>query len=531
MTRSPADPAAAHPLPSPKERRRLREAKSLSEEQVATAVGVTRATVRSWETGRSTPRGRKREVYARLIDGGRTGPQATPPNSRTKTATANTRPKAAAKRAARPTSPTTVARLPRSVVSTKPGPSAQPSPRPPNPVEATGSTAMAPTEPGTTPDLPGTSTTRRAPATSRTSTAPATPVAPEKPAAPAKPARPRASAAPTTPTTPPASPAAPENEAAEDRSDGDRTGGLSPAEAFDALYRHSAEALFRQAFLLTGRRGLARESVARAFSLAWDHWPEVAVDRDPVGWVRAAAYEYAVSPWHRLRRTHRRPDPPQAEPGARALLDALLELPPSYRRTLLLHDGVGLDLPDTAAETEASTPAAASRLVNARAAIAEQLSSAPTEPGSEAGTAAGAGSGGGTDSDPGAGTGSGRSGSGPEASADRPVSLHEQLGALALAQPCGSLLPPAVIREVSERKAQLWTRAAVSFTVLIIGLTLFTLATAAVRYETPASPARQVDGVPPHSGPQKLTPKDLKLRKKLHGELVQGPARLVPGTG
>jgi DNA-directed RNA polymerase specialized sigma24 family protein len=323
--------------------------------------------------------------------------------------------------------------------------------------------------------------------------------------------------------------AAPENGTAEDRTGGDqtaddrtaedRTGGFSPADAFDALYRHSAEALFRQAFLLTGRRALARKSVAQAFTLAWDRWPEVAVDRDPVGWVRAATYEYAVSPWHRLRRAHRRPDPPQAEPGARALLDALLELPPSYRRTLLLHDGVGLDLPDTAAETEASTPAAASRLVNARAAIAERLS-APTEPG---GTDAGSGADSGQ-------SGAGQSGAGSVASAGRSALLHEQLGALALAQPCGSLLPPAVVREVSERKAQLWTRAAVSFTVLIIGLTLFTLATAAARYETPASPARQVDGVPPHNGAEKLTPQDLKLRKKLHGELVQGPARLVPGT-
>ncbi|WP_257133359.1 DNA-binding transcriptional regulator, partial [Streptomyces sp. ms184] len=67
MTRSTTDEAAVPPLPSPKERRRLREAKSLSEEEVAAAVGVTRATVRSWETGRTSPRGRKRALYAKLI--------------------------------------------------------------------------------------------------------------------------------------------------------------------------------------------------------------------------------------------------------------------------------------------------------------------------------------------------------------------------------------------------------------------------------------------------------------------------------
>ncbi|MFD8748555.1 sigma factor-like helix-turn-helix DNA-binding protein, partial [Streptomyces sp. NPDC059616] len=296
---------------------------------------------------------------------------------------------------------------------------------------------------------------------------------------------------------PPACPAPPARAVAPEPSGVLSPDGLSPDEAFDALYKHCAAALFRQTFLLTGRRNLSRESVARAFALAWERWPEVAVDRDPVGWVRAAAYEYAMSPWHRLRRTHRRLDPPPADPGPRALLDALLELPPSYRRTLLLYDGVGLDLPETAAETEASTPAAAGRLMNARAAVTERLPELAQ------------------DSSP----------------AEQSALLHERLGALALAQPSDSLPPPAVIRTDSERRAQLWTRAAISFTVLIIGLTLFTLGTAPTRYETPESPAQQVGGVPPRGGPQKLTPQDLKLQKRLDGELVQGPARLVPGVG
>ncbi|MFF8913352.1 RNA polymerase sigma factor [Streptomyces sp. NPDC015032] len=269
------------------------------------------------------------------------------------------------------------------------------------------------------------------------------------------------------------------------------------AEAFDALYKHCAATLFRQTFLLTGRRGLAQESVARAFARAWERWPEVAVDGDPVGWVRAAAYEYAMSPWHRLRRTHRKLDPPPTEPGARALLDALLDLPPSYRRTLLLYDGVGLDLPETAAETEASTPAAASRLMNARAAVAERLPR-PAEPASPA---------------------------------EQSALLCQQLDALAGAQPPASLPSPDVVRTGSERRAQRWTRAAISFTLLLIGLALLTLLTAPTRYETPESPARRVEGVPPRGGPQRLTPQDLELHKQLRGELVQGPARLLPEPG
>ncbi|MGW2472100.1 helix-turn-helix domain-containing protein [Streptomyces sp. NPDC001665] len=402
MTQSTSEKAAAPPLPSPKERRRLREALSLTEDQVASAVGVTRATVRAWETGRSSPRGRKREAYARLI-----GAVAAAPES--------------------------------------PAPPASPAPAPPVPpvpVEAPGSVAVTATEPDET-------------------------VEPE----------------------------AVEPDEAVEADTGHAPD--APAAAFDALYRYAASALFQQTYLLTGQRALSRAAVTKAFELAWERWPEVAVDRDPVGWVRAAAYEYAMSPWRRLNREHRRADPPPEAPASRALLDALLALPPSYRRTLVLHDGVGLGLPETAAETEASTRAAAGRLVTARAAVAERLPEIAE----------------------------------PDAPDGQAALIHEHLGALARSRPVSSLPLPELIRTGSERKAQLWARTAIAFTVLIVGLTLITLATAPRKYETPPSPAQKVGGVPPVGGPQKLTPQDVKLRKKLADQVFHGPARLVPEAG
>ncbi|MFB7231174.1 helix-turn-helix domain-containing protein [Streptomyces fimicarius] len=415
MTRSTTDEAAAPPLPSPKERRRLREAKSLSEDQVAAAVGVTRATVRSWETGRTSPRGRKRALYAKLI-------------------------------APEPEAP--------------PVPAAPPAP----------TTAPAPT-----------------------ASASATPAAPAAivEAAPEAPAQP--------PAAPPAEAADADAETATDAEAGAEAGApgerpLSPAEAFDELYTRTAPGLVRQTYLLTGRRALARESVERAFELAWQRWPEVAVDRDPAGWVRAAAYEYAMSPWHRLRRTHRHPDAPPTEPGKRALFDALLDLPPAYRRTLLLYDGVGLDLPETAAETEASTPAAAGRLMTARAAVAERLPEL---------TAA-------------------------ASPAEQSALLHDRLGGLARAEHVPVPQPARAVRTGSENKARLWTRAAIAGVALLIAVTGLTLHTAPTHYEQPISPAERVGGVPPRGGPQKLTAQDLKLQKSLSEQLAHGPERLVP---
>lgn len=372
----PVTQSPATPLPPPKERRRLREAGSLTQDQVAAQVGVPRETVRAWETGRTTPRGRRREVYAKLLAGLSTEAAAKP-------------------------------------VAAEPEP-------------ASGA---------------------------------------ERPAKAA-----------------PAPEAVPEVDARVAVSVSD----LTPAQAFDALYAFCAPSLVRQTYLLTGRRELAGESVERAFQLAWQHWPEVARDRDPAGWVRATAYEYALSPWHRFRLRYRHPEPPPADARDRALMAALLKLPPPCRRTLLLYDGVGLDLPETAAETEASTPATANRLLRARAAVSERL---------------------------------------PELS--DPAQLHRSLAELASAERLRAARPPAV-RNGSERRARYWTRAAIAFTVALIATTALTLRTAPTHYEPPVSPGETVRGVPPRVAPGSLSQEQRELRTKLREETASGPEKLIP---
>lgn len=154
-----------------------------------------------------------------------------------------------------------------------------------------------------------------------------------------------------------------------------------PSAEFDALYGAHAGPLIQQALVLTGRARLARRAVERAFRTAWQRWPEVAAAPDPVGWVRAAAHDHALAPWRRLfpeLRSAERPGPgtpapPPAAPGDHALLVAVLALPAPYRRALLLHDGLGLGLHETAVEVEASTPAATGRLAHARGCLAERL--------------------------------------------------------------------------------------------------------------------------------------------------------------
>ncbi|MFJ9178876.1 helix-turn-helix domain-containing protein [Streptomyces sp. NPDC102360] len=391
---------AATPLPPPKERRRLREAGSLSRDQVAERVGVTSETVRRWEAGRTTPKGQKRETYARLLAELTAAEEPTPETEE-------------------PTGVTAAA----TTATPSPKAAAIQEPEPPTAPATTTATAVVEREP-----VP----------------------APEPVAAAAR--------------------------------------ARTAAEAFDALYTHAAPFLVRQTYLLTGRRILAREAVERAFQQAWQNWPEVAVDPDPAGWVRAAAYEYAMSPWHGLRPGRREPEAPPATPEDRELLGALLDLPPVYRRTLLLYDGVGLDLPETAAETEASTPAAANRILHAREAVAGRL---------------------------------------PDLAV--PEQLHRRLTELAGSEKLDAPVS-TVVRSGGERRTRFWTRAAVAFTVFIIGATALTVRVAPTHYEPVPAPGSPIAGVPPLTGPEPLTPADLELRKELREKLSGGPERLTPST-
>ncbi|MEV6326530.1 helix-turn-helix domain-containing protein [Streptomyces sp. NPDC051909] len=438
---SPTSPSVS--LPSPKERRRLRESLSLSEDQVAEVLGVTRATVRAWETGRSSPRGRKREAYAKLL-GVYEEPAAPRTEKPARPSPAATRPRPAAKGAARPPkSPAAPGPAPQKPAASKPA------------VRPVIRTAEVVEEPAEASEAVEAVEERLKPAAVPEAEAPVP--APE----------------PVTPAPAPG-PAVP---------------GPTPEEAFDALYDHAAPGLVHQTYLLTGRRRLSRESVEYAFHHAWQHWPEVATDADPVGWVRATAYEYALSPWHRFRRRHRHPDSPPTEAARRALLGALLDLPAPYRRTVLLYDGLGLDLPETAAETEASTPAAGNRLLHARTVIGQRI---------------------------------------PELA--EPEALQRRLAALVAEAPTATLPAARAVRTGSERRLRLLTRSVVGVTAALIAVTALTAATAPTRYIPVNAPGEAVEGVPVRGGPQKLRPEDRELRDMLRTAPNPGPERLVPAA-
>ncbi|MFD5506151.1 helix-turn-helix domain-containing protein [Streptomyces sp. NPDC127051] len=538
MTESVEEPR----LPSPKERRGLREAAGLTYEAVATAVGVRAATVRSWESGRTHPRGRKREVYAAFLNslapasatpaGAGAGAAPTAPAEATVTEAAGaqdpaeaapggtsaggaavrmpgamrpfgmsghgprTRPPVAAKRAAKPPTVTprheakfTVKATARAIGTPGPatsGPSTPP--QYPAPAEAEACEQPPPSGPESHGPAPGEACGQAPTGATTAGTATAAPEGPGQEGPGQELPGQEAASGEAVPEE-----AVPEEAVPEEPGQAAvPPGPPGPGAVFDALYQYAAPALVRQAYLLTGRRRLAQEAVEQAFQQAWARWPEVAVDPDPVGWVRAAAYEYALSPWHGLRRAHKHPDKAPAAPADRILMDAMLALPPAHRRTVLLYDGVGLDLPDTAAETEASTPTAGNRLLHAHAALADripELAAAPAE--------------------------------------KQSAVLRERLGAVIPAVPLEPR-PAAAVRFAAEYRATRLTRAVLGLTAVIAVATAYTTATAPRQYEPPIAPGASVSGVPPLAGPQRLTDETRQLRERLRAHPAHRPERLAP---
>ncbi|QKW08724.1 helix-turn-helix domain-containing protein [Streptomyces sp. NA04227] len=426
------------PLPSPAERRRLRRSSGLSRAALAARLGVSGSCLRRWESGREDPEGEQVDAYVRALDvtdGGGSGRDGEPGEDR-------------------------------ATETTEPDTSAPPHRAERTPAERTPQTESetADSDTSSTP-VPSKDTQPEDPP-SRDTPAPGEPPTSDGPAAPTSPTGPAEAKDPADATPPPELP--------------------DPTADFDTLYELTATGLVRQTYLLTGHRRLACEAVAQAFQHAWRHWPEVAADPDPAAWVRAVAHEYATSPWHRFRPSRNRRGAPLPHRQDRELLGVLTELPVSYRRTLVLHDCLGLALPQTAAETESSTAATAGRLGQARLFVGDRL---------------------------------------PEL---RPVeNLRERLAQLSEASSAEGPGPERT-RQLSERRTRQWTRAAIGLTAAVVIATVVTLNTAPTRYEPPVPDGRPVGGAPPQMGPQAEEHQDAELRDQLTTGPDSGPERLLP---
>jgi RNA polymerase sigma-70 factor (ECF subfamily) len=155
---------------------------------------------------------------------------------------------------------------------------------------------------------------------------------------------------------------------------------------FDELYQAHYGNVVAMAYALTGNLAEAQDLAQEGFCRAWQRWRTVAGYEDPLAWVRRVVANLASSRWRRLTVAHRhqrreRPETvPALSPDRVALVAALRTLPASQRHALVLYYLVDLPVAEVARELGVADGTVKSWLYRARAALAAQLTDAPTAP-------------------------------------------------------------------------------------------------------------------------------------------------------
>ena len=151
-----------------------------------------------------------------------------------------------------------------------------------------------------------------------------------------------------------------------------RARGPADEAAYDAFFARAWGPLQGQAYVLTGSLEQAQDLTQEALLRAWTHWERIAGYEDPVGWTRRVLHNLCIQSWRKSQ--VRRLAPARAVAGAApvgveehvVLAQALRRLPAVQARALLLHDGLGMTVPETARELDVPEGTVKSWLSRAR---------------------------------------------------------------------------------------------------------------------------------------------------------------------
>jgi RNA polymerase sigma factor (sigma-70 family) len=155
-------------------------------------------------------------------------------------------------------------------------------------------------------------------------------------------------------------------------------------QAYDAFFRSAWGRLQGQAYVLTGSVELAQDLTQEAMLRSWTHWGRIASFEDPEGWTRRVLHNLCIQSW-RSSRSRRRTQVREVAPATGVpddhlhLAAALRLLPGVQARALLLHDGLGMTVAETARELEAPEGTVKSWLSRARRTVAGSLAPADDE--------------------------------------------------------------------------------------------------------------------------------------------------------
>jgi RNA polymerase sigma factor (sigma-70 family) len=153
---------------------------------------------------------------------------------------------------------------------------------------------------------------------------------------------------------------------------------VGDASEFDTFYRNCSRRLYGQAYVLTGSREMAEDLTHEAFLRAWKHWPRIAEYEGPEAWTRRVLHNLCIDSWRRSRpRVHKVLDPVPSSVEIPThhlqLAEAMRSLPSQQARALLLHDGLGMTIAETAGDLGVPEGTVTSWLTRSRKIVAAKL--------------------------------------------------------------------------------------------------------------------------------------------------------------
>ncbi|ASW56617.1 SigE family RNA polymerase sigma factor [Plantactinospora sp. KBS50] len=155
---------------------------------------------------------------------------------------------------------------------------------------------------------------------------------------------------------------------------------MRDAASFDDFYRSTSLRTLRYAYAVVGDRTEGQDLAQEAYTRAWRQWRTLVAHPAPEAWVRLVVARLAADRWRRLRgwRVAMRrlgPPPDVRPPGEETVLlvEALRQLPVTYRQALALHYLCDMSVAEIAAETGAAPGTVKSWLSRGRLRLAELL--------------------------------------------------------------------------------------------------------------------------------------------------------------
>ncbi len=150
--------------------------------------------------------------------------------------------------------------------------------------------------------------------------------------------------------------------------------------AFDAFFADAWGRLVSQAYLLTGNRETAQALPQEAFLRAWKRWRKVITYDSPETWTRKVLHNLCIESWRRQRLEARhagvsRTEVVEERSHDHELVEAMKSLPGPQARALLLHDGLGFTVADTARELEVPDGTVKSWLSRGRGVVKDRMRS------------------------------------------------------------------------------------------------------------------------------------------------------------